>query len=259
MQIGPRLDHWRAVFGVPFRVLTTLFALLGIATFVRDNVLPPDRRAAFDTYTLLSQLPQWQAPTWFALSLLFVVVGVLEGSYRLSVQHPATDAPRLKVGELSRIEGNYRRFQYILSIRNESHVPADDVRLQLIDISPLPAGWGSPGPDFPYSVSAHPPEKDLRGQLVRGDTQRFELFLYYLYSTGLYDPITGEQAEFPAQLHVVGFRTHGPWAGTALQAHPGESWRLRYRVLCSNGEPQAATIEATVSELDIECELVKSS
>lgn len=57
-----------------------LFTAIGTATFFRDNFLRPDMRARLDTFALL---PHWSCSTWAFLALGVLLLGALEGSYRL--------------------------------------------------------------------------------------------------------------------------------------------------------------------------------
>lgn len=75
-----RLRHFKAVYhGWLIVVLCGTYALLGVITFVRDNLLPPDQRARLDTFTLL---PHWSLTSWLIIALVVFLVGALEGSYR---------------------------------------------------------------------------------------------------------------------------------------------------------------------------------
>ena len=81
------------------RVAGGVWFLLGALTFVRDNLLPPDRRAHWDTYVLV---PHPGPTTWVLISLGVLLLGAIEGSYRLERQREeelarfAEDSPRIE-------------------------------------------------------------------------------------------------------------------------------------------------------------------
>jgi hypothetical protein len=64
-------------------VISGVLAVLSFAANYRDNILPPEKRAAWDTYVLL---PHWPASWWLVLALLVLVFGLLEASYRQTTQ-----------------------------------------------------------------------------------------------------------------------------------------------------------------------------
>lgn len=75
-----RLRHIKTVYrGWLIAVLGGAYALLGVITFARDNLLPPELRASLDTFTLL---PHWSLTSWLVIALGVLLVGTLEGSYR---------------------------------------------------------------------------------------------------------------------------------------------------------------------------------
>ncbi|ABK99801.1 hypothetical protein [Pelobacter propionicus] len=75
-----RLRYFKTVYrGWLIAVLGGAYALLGVITFARDNLLPPALRARLDTFTLL---PHWSLTSWLVIALGIFLVGALEGSYR---------------------------------------------------------------------------------------------------------------------------------------------------------------------------------
>ena len=62
------------------RVGAALYATFGVAAAIRDNLLSPSTRAKWDTFGLL---PHWSAGLWTLAAVAVLLVGAIEGSYRL--------------------------------------------------------------------------------------------------------------------------------------------------------------------------------
>jgi hypothetical protein len=56
------------------------YGIVAFLTFVRDNLLPPETRAAWDTFGLL---PHWSLSQWLVGALAITLAGVIEVSFRL--------------------------------------------------------------------------------------------------------------------------------------------------------------------------------
>ena len=211
-------------------------------------------------------LGEWPSWVGYAMLLAGIVIAQFMAFHRVRVdrdalraQQQARNKPQLRIGELYRVEGDIggRSFHWVLPVGNDSEEPAVHVRVELLGITPLPKRWSGPAPDFPYIVRSHPADQNAPRSLSRVDTQRFDLFFYFA-GTLPYDPTTDRSTPGPIDLYVDGFKTHGAGAYSTkhFAVEAGESWRLDYRVLCDNAEPQTASFQAIVLSTEIKCERI---
>jgi hypothetical protein len=81
VEIKGRLRHaWALAHGWVLGVIGGVYALIGVLTSIRDNLLSPEARVRFDTF---EHLPKWSWVTWVIIGLCILVVALFEGSYRI--------------------------------------------------------------------------------------------------------------------------------------------------------------------------------
>src|SRR5207245_4798613 len=92
MSVSARFRHWRALFGPFGVVIGSVYFVVGVLTFIRDNLLPPETRATWDTFKLL---PHWPMSWWLVVGLLTLLISLLEASYRAAQWVPESYLPGL--------------------------------------------------------------------------------------------------------------------------------------------------------------------
>jgi hypothetical protein len=89
-----RVQHARRLIeGRVIPVVVIAYAVFGALTLYRDNFLPSDKRARWETLALL---PRWSISTWVAIALAIVALAFFEGSYRTDTHS------RLQIDELQK-------------------------------------------------------------------------------------------------------------------------------------------------------------
>jgi hypothetical protein len=78
--IRDRLSHCRSIIRWPVSILFLIFTALTGLSWVRDDFLPSDWQAGLKMSHLL---PSWPWYLWAILALVTVIVGLIEGSFRL--------------------------------------------------------------------------------------------------------------------------------------------------------------------------------
>ena len=84
-----RFRHLRRLGSGVMLILGAPWTVLGVLMFIRDNLILPENRAAWDT---LGLLPHWSASWWIVGALTIILAGVIETSYRLDRALRATRA-----------------------------------------------------------------------------------------------------------------------------------------------------------------------
>lgn len=78
--VSARFAHCRAIIRPLTRVFAIIFASLSAASWFRDEFASPSWQ---EKLKILELLPSWPWYLWLALMLVVVLLGVIEGSYRL--------------------------------------------------------------------------------------------------------------------------------------------------------------------------------
>jgi hypothetical protein len=126
-------------------VLSAALAVLGIGQFIRDELLDPK----YQEYKVVSLLPSWSGRTWIIIAMVFVVIVMLEGSYRalsrrdekfnrleeqlqrrLKIEYQEGVAPYYH-----KLEGDHHETCRI-AVLNTGAQAVHNVRVRLVDIQP---------------------------------------------------------------------------------------------------------------------------
>lgn len=133
-QVGPRLAHWRSILtGLTWRALFGVpFAVLSLLALIRDEFASSEWR---ERLRMPSLLPDFTWQTWLIFALIVLLFVILESSYR---EHAAemriADDLKHRLEELDLAAAPVLAFAPSLSPAERFPRPLDDARLHRIAI-----------------------------------------------------------------------------------------------------------------------------